>query len=175
MKGNVSTNGREARVRVGLGASYCILDNRLLPRTGTVFSPPSSRPRRPRHRPSLCLPWVWSHIQQVFPRSTKSTYQRPPTEAQSTLATNTTWQSLKKPEENNFNLPSRPFTRLRLRSDRELRRRGHDRYRCHPNLMDNRTDPFPLSANGSPRTKTRGGSMAETSRLLASRGARVGF
>jgi len=162
--------------RVRLDAGCCISDHRLLPRTGTVVSPPSSRPRRPRHRPPSCLPWVWSHIQQVFPsRSAKSTHRRPRTEAQSPLVTNTTWQSLKKPEGNNSNPHPRPFSRLRLRSGQDPRPKGHDRCRCHPNPMDNQMDPFPLSVNESPRTKTQGSSMAKTSRLPASLGVQAGF
>ena len=159
---------------VRLDAGFCISDNRLLPGTWSVLSPSSSCLRRPRHRPFLCLPWVWSHTQQVFPRLAKSTHQRPRTEAQSPLVTNTTWQSLKKPEGNILNSRPPPFSRLRLRGGQEPRT-GHDRYRCRPNPMEKQTNLFPLSVNDSPRTKTRRGNTTETSQPPASLGARVGF
>ena len=159
-----------------LDAGCWISDSRCLPpRTRFVFSPSSLRPRRPRHRPLLCPPWVWSLIQPVFLRSTKSTHRHLRTEAQSSLVTNSTWQSLKKPEQINPNPHPRPLSRLRLRGDKEPRRNGHDRRRCRPNPMDNRTEPSPLSVNDRPRRKAQGGSMAKTSRLLASLGGRAGF
>ena len=161
--------------RMGLDAGSCISDSCLLPRTWTVFSPPSSRPRRPRHRPLLCPPWVWSHIRPAFPKSTKSTHQHLRTEAQSSLVTNSTWQSLKKPEQINPNPHPRPFRQFRLRGDQESRRNGHGRCRCRLNPMVNQTVPFPLSVNDSPRRNPQGDSKAETSRILASPGARAGF
>jgi len=160
---------------VRLDAGHCISDNRFLPGTWTVFSPPSPCPRRLRHRPLLCLPWAWSHTQQDFPRLAKSTHQHPRTEAQSPLVTNTTWQSLKKPEGDNLSPRPRPLSRLRSRGGQEPRRKGHDRHRCRPNPMDNRTAPFPLSVNDSPRTKIQRDAMTKTSRLPASLGVRVGF
>ena len=122
---------------------------------------------------SCAPPWVWSHIQPVFPRSAKSTHRHPRTEAPSPLVTNTTWQSLKKPEQISPNPRPRPCSQLR--GDKESRRNDHDRCRCHPSPMDNQTDLFPLSVNDSPRRKTQGDTKARTSRLPASLGARTGF
>jgi serine/threonine protein kinase len=62
---------------VRLDAGCCISDHRLLPRTGLSLV----RPHRVLDDHDIdracALPWVWSHIQQVFPRSAKSTHQHP--------------------------------------------------------------------------------------------------